>query len=94
MVSFCVKIAQKRAFSLPNWLANGKTIGQVHLVYHIHLNGGKFRQIGRHETGIGLGSVVEACVVCEAHLAPNGFRQNEQSENIWQHRINDCANGA
>jgi hypothetical protein len=39
--SFCVKIAQKWAFSEPNWLPNGKNIGQVHVVYHIHLNGGK-----------------------------------------------------
>ena len=26
-----------------------KIIGQVHKVYHIHLNGGKFRQTARHE---------------------------------------------
>jgi hypothetical protein len=80
-LSFCVKIAQKRAFSQPNWLPNEKIIGQVHKVYHIHLNGGKFRQTARHETGIGLGSVVEPRFVCQARLAPDGFRQNEQSEN-------------
>jgi len=80
-VTFCVKITQKRAFSPPNWLPNGKTIGQVHLVYHIHLSGGKFWQTARQETGIGLGSVVEPRFVCQARLAPNGFRQNDQSEN-------------
>jgi len=49
-VKFCVKITQKRASAPPNWLPNEKkTIGQVHLVYHIHLNGGKFRQTDRHE---------------------------------------------
>lgn len=58
-----------------------KIIGQVHKVYHIHLNGGKFRQTVRQETGIGLGSVVEPRFVCQARLAPNWFRQNEQSEN-------------
>ena len=26
-----------------------ENFGQVHLVYHIHLNGGKFRQTARHE---------------------------------------------
>ena len=58
-----------------------KNIGQVHLVYHIHLNGGKFRQTVRQETGIGLGSVVEPRFVCQARLATDGFKQNEQSEN-------------
>ena len=71
-----------------------KNIGQVHKVYHIHHDGGKFRQTVRHETGIGLGSVVETRFVCQARLAPNGFRQNEQSENEWQKGNNDCANGA
>ena len=56
-------------------------IGQVHKVYHIHLNGGKFRQTARRETGFGLGSVVEPRFVCQARLAPNGFRQNEQLKN-------------
>ena len=48
-VKFCVKITQKRASAQPNWLPNEKNIGQVHLVYHIHHNGGKFRQTDRHE---------------------------------------------
>jgi hypothetical protein len=78
---FCVKIAQKRASSPPDWLPNEKFIGQVHKVYHIHLNGGKFRQTAKYETGIGLGSVVEPRFVCQARLASNGFRQNDQSEN-------------
>jgi hypothetical protein len=49
-------------------LPNEKIIGQVHKVYHIHLDGGKFRQTARHETGIGLGSVVEPRFVCQARL--------------------------
>ena len=83
-----------RASSPPNWLANGKNIGQVQLVYHIHLNGRMFGQTARHETGIGLGSVVEPRFVCQARLAPDGFKQNEQSENEWQGKNNDCANRA
>jgi hypothetical protein len=51
-VLFCAKIAQKQAFYEPNWLPNGKNIRQVHLVYHIHLNKGKFRQTGFHENWI------------------------------------------
>jgi len=58
-----------------------KFIGQVHKVYHIHLNGGKLRQTARHETGVGLGSVAETRFVCQARLASNGFRQNDQTEN-------------
>jgi hypothetical protein len=46
---FCVKITQKRASTQPNCLPDEKKLGQVHLVYHIHLNGGKFRQTDRHE---------------------------------------------
>jgi len=45
------------------------------------LSGGKFWQTARQETGIGLGSVVEPRFVCQARLAPNGFRQNDESEN-------------
>ena len=71
-----------------------KTIGQVHLVYHIHLNGGKFWQTARQETGIGLGSPVELRFVCQAHLAPDGFRQNDQTKNESRKENNDCANGA
>jgi len=51
-----------------------KNIGQVHLVYHIQLNGGKFRQTVRQETGIGLGSVVEPRFVCQARLATDGVQ--------------------
>ena len=80
-VKFCVKITQKRASAQPNWLPNEKNIGQVHLVYHIPLNGGKFWQAARQETGIGFGPVAEQSFVYQARLAPNGFRQNEQSEN-------------
>jgi hypothetical protein len=58
-----------------------KNMGRVHLVYHLHHDGGKFRQTARHETGIGFGFVVEPRFVCQARLAPNGFRQNDQSEN-------------
>ena len=58
-----------------------KIIGQVHKVYHIHLNGGKFRQTARHETGIGLGSMVDPRLVCQARLATDGFRQDDQSKN-------------
>ena len=50
-----------------------KIIGQEHKVYHIHHDGGKFRQTARHEIGIGLGSMVEPRFVCQARLAPNGF---------------------
>ena len=58
-----------------------KFIGQVHKVYHIHLNGGKFRQTARQETGVSLGSVVEPRFVCQARLAPDGCRQNDQTDN-------------
>ena len=49
-----------------------KNIGQVHLVYHIHLNGGKFRQSVRQETGIGLGSVVNHTSCARHALRPMG----------------------
>jgi len=81
VLSFCVKIAQKRAFSQPNWLPNEEITGQVHKVYQIQLCGGESWQTARHENGIGLGSVVESRFVCQARLAPDSFRQNEQSEN-------------
>jgi len=47
-----------------------KFSSQVHKVYHIHLNGGKFRQTARHETGIGLGSVVNHTSCARHALRP------------------------
>ena len=49
-----------------------KITGQVHKVYHIHHDGGKLRQTARHETGIGLGSVVNHTSCARHALRPMG----------------------
>lgn len=67
-----------------------KISGQPHKVYHIHLCGEEFSQTARHKIGFGHRSEVEPRFVCQAHLAPGKFRQNDQSGS----EINDCANGA
>jgi hypothetical protein len=37
--SFCANITQERAFYRSCWSLNEKIIGQVHLVYQLHLRG-------------------------------------------------------
>jgi hypothetical protein len=48
-ISFCVKIAQRRAFYRSCWSPNEKIIGQVHFVYQLHPRGKRFRQIARRD---------------------------------------------
>jgi len=80
-VTFCVKITQKRASSPPNWLPNGKEHRLSAFSVSHTTQRGKVQANCQTRNGIGLGSVVEPRFVCQARLATDGFKQNEQSEN-------------